>query len=234
MILGVGALTSIVGAIPALFDRGHTVEDIEHSLVVQTGVAASAFLIILVFGLAGMQRRADAGRSPWLVYWAMWAVLFTAGMMAIVLPSLSEHRLAVDLNARGVSVQAHVVRHFSAGCGKNGCVTTVDYSFLAGKGGGSFHGFSNEGNVSRHPNDEYQYALSTGTLPVLYDPENPNRSHVYWGDYIHRQAMGAIVSTPAKVFAIMLLFMIVLLAGMFYPFARATSAIRDNKNKAAV
>ena len=233
MILGIGALTSIVGAIPALFDRGHTLDDITHSLVVQMGVGASSFLMILVFGLAGIQRRADAGRSPWPAYWGMLTLLFAAGMSAIILPAWSAHRLALDLDARGVPAQAHVVRQFSEGCGKNGCVTKLEYSFSAGKEGRTFRGFASEGNASRYPTSEYEYAVSTKTIPILYDPENPDRSAVYWSDHVHRQAGGGLVSTTVEVLTALLVFMVALLAGMFYPAARAASAARSRNGQAS-
>ncbi|WP_375395366.1 hypothetical protein [uncultured Sphingomonas sp.] len=164
-------ITFIVSAVPAFFDQGHTLDDIRHGYAVQTGVALSGFLMMLVFGVMGMQRRADADRSPWLVYWGVLTALFTAGMTAILLPALSAYKLAVDLDARGLPAQAHVVRRFTEGCGKSGCITKLEYAFPAGKESRTYRGFSSEGNANRDPSEEYRYAVSTGTIPILYDPE---------------------------------------------------------------
>ena len=222
-ILGIGLLTSIVGAIPAISDRGHTLDDITHSLVLQLGLGVSFFLIILVFGMVSIQRSAEAGRSPWLPYWMMLAILFTAGMLAIMLPSISAHRLAVDLDARGIPAQARVVRHFTEACGKSGCLTKLEYAFHAGPTGQTFRGFVSEGNVSRGSNSEYEYAISTGTIPILYDKDRPDRSEVNWMNEVHQQSTEGIFSTTAKVLTTILIVFVSLLASLLYFGVRSSS-----------
>lgn len=225
-VLGIGALACAVGVIPALFDAGHTLDDITHSLAVQAGLAITFLFLVIVLGSVGLRGRADAGRSPWPVYWGILGTLFAVGMSAIMLPSMSAHQLAVDLDARGVAAQARVVRQFIKGCGRSGCLTELEYAYSVQQYGRTFRNFAGEGQISERPSGEYEYILSQGKIPILYDPKYPGRSEANWNGEIHRRATVGISGVVAFLIVLLLACM-ALVAGLLYPTAEAASRAKS-------
>jgi len=221
--LGIGIMTFGWGSLPALLDHGHRADDMTHGMAMPTAISLTLFLMFLFLGMRRVRLCGDDGKSPWVYFWGTLVSLFVLGMAAILFFCSGSYRLAVDLSAHGIPAQAHLVRQFTEGCSKNGCVTGLEYSFVPKGRAEPVLGFVSVGDV-RQNHDVYDYAMSTGTVPILYDQTNPSRSMVYWRDQIQRQASGIVFVEEAGVFVAILMFGLALLAAMLLPVARGVAA----------
>lgn len=218
-----GLIACATGVMPALFDRGHRVDDVLHGAVVPVALGCCCFLTILILGIVAMRRRVDRDRSPWLACGSTLGVLLAAGMAIVLVPAMRDHRLAADLVARGVRTPARVVHRFTEGCGKTGCRTGIEYSFVVQGRATSVRGVTDEGETSRHASGEYLHAMATGTLPIRYDPVDPDRSMVDWNDSVRRRAAEGVFGTGSWVWFVLLALGLAFAAAVLISSANALS-----------
>jgi len=186
--LGLGLAIFLFSSMPFLFAKDHALHDIFLGEPIIIASIATTLGMLFCFTIRGVRSRLVGGRSPKMFFFLMFGGYYLIGFFLFVGYSLDNHHLAVDLDAHGMMAQARLVRTFIEACGKNGCSTGIEYEFTPRGGNHLTRGTANEGNPNRYPNPEYNYAVSTGTVPILYDPENPSQSMVYWNGNIHRQA----------------------------------------------
>lgn len=186
----------------------------------------TAFMLVMCLGVRRIGLCKAEGGSPWPYFWGMLGAFFFLGLLAILFFVGRNYQLAADLRARGVPIQARLVRQFTEGCSKHGCTTGLEYSFVPKGQIEAVRGSANEGDTSRHPNAEFNYATSTGTLPIIYDPVNPGRSLVNWNNRIRRPDPSHSAFKMIEIFTGFLLFAIALLGLLLSPIARAVSASR--------
>lgn len=173
---------------PDLLMRGSFVERVthDHTLPVTAMLAVTLFFIQL--GIAYNRRQGVSPGRRETVAAVMFLLILEAPILMVVLPEFRQYRLARDLVAHGVSTQARLVRTMGTGCGKAACSDELFYSFTpAGTQqpvSGSVEVTHSRGEVD----PAYSYAVDTQTVPILYDPQAPGRSMLYWQDRIARRA----------------------------------------------
>jgi hypothetical protein len=208
------ALTSLVwGAFPAMLDWRHFSEDFKHSSTIPIALILTVFLLTLTVGGREINLRTKDGRSPWLFYWGLLGSLFLMGMLTILFFVGRAERIDANLRAHGVSTQARIVREFIGDCSKHGCSTELEYSFTPRGASKPASGFADEGDVRHHHRDEYEYAISRNTLPIVYDPTDPSVSKSNWNNRILNPSSSNWAQTLIELLA-GLLFIVVAIIGV--------------------
>jgi len=201
--LGLGVAMLLFCAIPTLLTKGDVVRDVFLGTPIIISSALMSLGFVFTLTMRGIRQRIIRNDSPKPFFFLMFCGYIATVIVIIIGFTYSDHRLAVNLSAHGVPAQARLVRSFTNSCGKTGCTIGIEYEFFPRGSRFATRGISNEGKANGNSNGEYNYIVTTGTVPILYDPTDPSRSMVYWHDNIRRQA-----SWGFMIFDVALLFII--------------------------
>lgn len=189
LVLAIGMLVFCGLAVPSLFDRGHVIDDIVHGGALQIALVCSLPLLLAILGIGFTGRHPTSRLNSRIMVYPYSLMVVLSIMLPFIVPIMHDRMTAYALVARGVPMQARFVREFAAECGKSGfCTVNIEYSFTPYHQTHSVAGYARVGRSTRNPDLELNYAISTRTVPILYDPGDPTRSMLFWGNQIARQA----------------------------------------------
>lgn len=183
-----GGIFLVAGLLPQAFSRQFRMSDYLHGSGPMLALIATSVFFTFMLTMRQMKQRSAAGESPSPAFMRNYGILYGLAILCVVGGTYQNHLLAMDLDTRGITEQASVVRTFIESCSKHGCTTGVEYVYRPHNLNIVERGKANEGNVSRNDNTEYQYIQQTNTIPILYDPKHPDHSMTDWNKSVHRQA----------------------------------------------
>ncbi|WP_343528632.1 DUF3592 domain-containing protein [Sphingomonas sp.] len=209
----VGTMLLFRTGLPALFDKGHRIDDLIHGDALPFAAGSAFLYLICTLGYWIILRRArthDPIRTKRIGMAIIAAIVMLLAEAYFVIPDVIKYRLASDLTVRGVPAQAELIRHYARGCGKAACTDAVQYRFTPR---GRTH--SIEGSVdvlsgrARGTHERIDYVEATGTVPILYDPQAPRRAMFFWKDDVASTA--TVGGSFAGIIALNVILMIVII-----------------------
>ncbi|WP_433911204.1 hypothetical protein [Sphingomonas yabuuchiae] len=182
----VGAMLFFRTGLPALFDKGHRIDDLIHGDALPLAAGSAFLYLICTLGYWIILRRArthNPVRTKRIGVAIIAAIVMLLAEAYFVIPDIIKYRLASDLTVRGVPAQAELIRNYARGCGKAACTDAVQYRFTPRGGTHPIEGTVDVlSGRARGTHDKIDYVEATGTVPILYDPKTPRRAMFFWKD----------------------------------------------------
>lgn len=94
----------------------------------------------------------------------------------------------IELQKAGQRSVARVIRIYTGTCGKRGCNTDVEYAFTVPSVSGvrEYRGYKTIRFNGRTNDSNLVYAKANGSVPIVYDPDDPANSALNFDDRVFR------------------------------------------------
>ncbi len=186
--LGLGSAALCTSVVRALFQRKNVGSDLLNggAIPISIGIA----IIFLLIGLLGRSSfRQDSDQNPtrdpsWRILGVLIAVPIAFGGFYIG----RDYLRAADLLKNGVPAPAQFVRILGKDCRKSTCSVKIEYIFTPQGRSQPIDGiieipYSDHNGAS----EQYNYVITTRTVPIMYDRNDPSRAMLFWKDEIQRR-----------------------------------------------
>lgn len=108
-------------------------------------------LSLALLGLAIVARDPNSRLNSRIAAYPYTLLVMISMMLPFIVPQIQDHMKAATLVARGIPIQAHLVRQFATECSKTGCTTGLEYSFVPVGRHHAVSGNTRVGSSSRNP-----------------------------------------------------------------------------------
>jgi hypothetical protein len=132
-------------------------------------------------GLAKTSLR-DSMRRTFMVLGAIYGLL----IVGVVVWQVADYGKTSRLKAHGVRANAAVVRIYTDQCGRHGCNLNVEYAYSTNSGQ-TFHGYGYLTSDDNLDDEDYKFAKTHSTVPIVFDVSAPKLSALNFRDRVFTQ-----------------------------------------------